>query len=160
MNQFSFEDQHLKIKVAKSPILIRLPLFTITFLCFALPLFGLISNLIEGNEIKFGRILLLGLFSLMGLYLLRLSLWNQFGQEVIQFNKDEIVYIADYHWFKDGKKMLNRELATYAIKPIGDEDENKGTLVISNGESEIESVVTMPTQSLQELIKTLENKGY
>jgi hypothetical protein len=159
MNQFSFENKYLKIKVAKSPILVRLPLFTITFLCFALPSFGLILNIIEGEAIKFGGVLVFGLFSLMGFYLLRLSLWNQFGQEVIQFNEDEIVYIADYHWFKDGKKTINRGLTSYSINALGDENENKGTLVISNGESEIESVVKMPTESLEELIKILKNEG-
>ncbi len=159
MNQFSFENKYLKLKVKKSPILVRLPLFTITFLCFALPLSGLILNTIQGSDVKFGGFVLLGLFSLMGFYLLRLSLWNQFGQEIIQFDEHEIVYVADYRWFKDGRKELNIGLISYSIKSAGDENENKGTLVISNGESEIESVVVMPTQSLEKLIKALENGG-
>lgn len=157
MNQFSFENKQLKLKVVKSPLLIRLILYIITFLCFVLPLFGIILNLAEGNGIKLGGILMLGIFSLIGFYLLRISLWNHYGEEIIQFDDKQITYIANYRWFKDGKRTLEKNEIIYAIKPIGYEDENKGILVISNGESEIESVVKIPNQNLEKLIAILQN---
>jgi hypothetical protein len=157
MNQFSFEKKQLKLKVAKSPILVRLILFIITFLCFALPLFGIVLNAIEGNGIKFGGILVFGAFSLIGFFMLRISLWNSFGEEIIQFNDDQIEYVADYRWFKDGRKTLDKNLIRFSIKPLGYEEDNKGILVISNGKSEIESVVKMQIKYLEELIELLQN---
>lgn len=157
MNQFTFEKKQLKLKVAKSPILVRFILFIITFLSFALPLFGIVLNIIEGNGIKFGGILAFGVFSLIGFFMLRVSLWNSFGEEIIQFNDDQIEYVADYRWFKDGKRTLDKKSIIYSIKPIGYEDDNKGILVISNGNSEIESVVKMQNKNLEELIKLLKN---
>ncbi|CAM3864288.1 PH domain-containing protein [Flavobacterium branchiophilum] len=155
MNQYLFENNQLKLKVSKTPFLIRLVLFIITFLCFALPLFGIFFNVVEGNGIKFGGILAFGIFCLIGFYLLRISLWNSHGEETIQFNDNEIIYVADYGWFKDGKKTLDKNEITYSIKPVGYEEENYGILVISNGKSEIESVVKMPKQNLEKLISRI-----
>jgi len=80
-------------------------------------------------------------------------------EEVIRFDEDKIVYVLDYRWFKDGKKILSKDAVTYDIKPVGAENENKATLVIANSESQIESVIVMPVQSLEELIITLKERG-
>lgn len=157
MNQYSFENNQLKLRVSKTPLLVRLVLFIITFLCFALPLFGIIFNVIEGNGIKFTGILVFGVFCLIGFYLLRISLWNSHGEEIIEFNENEIIYIADYLWFKDGKKTLEKNEVTYLIKPVGYEEDNNGILVISNGKSEIESVVKITKQNLEKLISRIQN---
>lgn len=133
----------------------RLVLFIITFLCFVLPLFGIVFNVVEGNGIKFGGILAFGIFCLIGFYLLRISLWNSHGEETIHFNDNEINYVADYKWFKDGKKTLDKNEITYSIKPVGYEEDNSGVLVISNGISEIESVVKIPRGNLENLISEL-----
>lgn len=155
MNQFSFKNNELKLQVVKSPFIIRSILFLITFLCFGLPMFGIIFNAIDGNGVKFGGLLALGIFSLIGFYMLRVSLWNRYGEEIIEFKNNEITYVADYKWFKDGKKSIDKGIIVYAIKPVGYEDENKGVLVISNGESEIESVIKMPLQNIEKLIDLL-----
>lgn len=157
MNQYSFGNNQLKLKVSKAPFFVRLVLFLITFLCFALPLFGIIATIIEGDGIKFGGILAFGVFCLIGFYLLRISLWNNYGEEIIQFNATEIIYVADYCWFKDGKKTLGKNEVTYSIKTIGYEEDNNGVLVISNGKSKIESVVKIPKQNLEKLISMIEN---
>jgi hypothetical protein len=80
MNQYLFENNQLKLKAYKRPFLFRLVLFSITFLCFALPLFGIIFNVIIVSGIKLGGILAFGLFCLIGFYLLRMSLWNSCGR--------------------------------------------------------------------------------
>ncbi|MBP2282241.1 hypothetical protein H4V97_000559 [Flavobacterium sp. CG_23.5] len=158
MNQYSFENNQLKFKVSKTPFLVRLVLFIITFLCFAFPLFGIIFNIVEGNGIKFGGILAFGIFYLLGFYLLRISLWNSYGEETIQINENKIIYIADYRWFKDGKKTIEKNGVTYSIKPVGYEEENNGILVISNGKSEIESAVKIPKKNLEKLISIIQNE--
>ncbi|WP_026703544.1 hypothetical protein [Flavobacterium soli] len=156
MSQFSFENQQLKLQVVKSPLLIQGILFLFTFLCFALPLFGLIFNAIEGKGIKFGGILALGIFSLIGFYMLRVSLWNRYGKEIIDFNTHEITYFADYKWFIDGKKSIDKNAILYSIRPVGYEDENKGILIISNEKSAIESVIKIPIQEIEKIIQILE----
>ena len=157
MDQFSFENNQLKLKVSKTPVFVSLILIIITFLCFALPIFGIVFNAVEGNGIKIGGILVFGVFCLIGFYLLRISLWISYGQEIIKFNENEIIYIADYRWFKDGEKTLEKNEITYSIKPVGYEEENNGILVISNGKSEIESVVKIPKENLEKLISRIEN---
>ena len=147
----------MKLKVSKTPVFVSLILIIITFLCFALPIFGIVFNAVEGNGIKIGGILVFGVFCLIGFYLLRISLWNSYGQEIIKFNENEIIYIADYRWFKDGEKTLEKNEITYSIKPVGYEEENNGILVISNGKSEIESVVKIPKENLEKLISRIEN---
>ncbi|MDR6968950.1 hypothetical protein J2X31_002976 [Flavobacterium arsenatis] len=155
MSQFSFENQQLKLQVVKSPLFIQGVLFLFTFLCFTLPIFGLIFNAIQGEGIKFGGILVLGIFSLIGFYMLRVSLWNRYGKEVIVFKNDEITYFADYKWFKDGEKSIDKNAIVYSIKPAGYEDENKGVLLISNGKSQIESVIKMSIQDIEIVIQLL-----
>ena len=157
MDQFSFENNQLKLKVSKTPVFVSLILIIITFLCFALPIFGIVFNAVEGNGIKIGGILVFGVFCLIGFYLLRISLWISYGQEIIKFNENEIIYIADYRWFKDGEKTKKKNEITYSIKPVGYEEENNGILVISNGKSEIESVVKIPKENLEKLISRIEN---
>jgi len=157
MKQFSLENQELILKVKKSPPAIRAALFIITFLCFALPLLGILFNIIAGDGVKFGGVLALGIFSLLGFHLLRLSLWNHQGREKIQFSNAHITYLADYGWFVDGKKEIDNYEVLFLIKSVGYEEENKGVLIISNKQSEIESVVTMPKYELDELIERAQN---
>lgn len=157
MKQFSVYNNHLILSVAKSPIFVRLILYIITFLCFALPLFGIVFNIIIGNGTKFSGIVALSVFSVMGFFMLRISLWNSFGKEIIQFGDDYIEYVADYYLFKDGRKSIDNTSLAYAIKSVGYTDDNKGVLIVSNGTSEIESVVKMKNKSLEELINILQN---
>lgn len=156
MNQYSFENNQLKLKVTARPFLMRVVLYIITFLCFTLPLLGIILNVIEGNGINFGGIIGFGIFCLIGFYLLRISLWNTYGEEIIQFNKNKIIYVADYKWFRDGEKTIEKNEVIYSIKSIGYEVENNGILVISNGKSEIESVVKIPKDQLEKLLTIIQ----
>lgn len=157
MYQYSFENNQLKIKVSKIPFLIRLLLFIITFLCFALPLSNILLRIVEGNEIKLSGIVMFGIFCPLGFYLLRISLWNSYGEETIQFNKNQIIYSADYCWFKDGEKTLDKNEIIYSIKTVGNENDNNGILVISNGKSVIETVVKIPKQNLEKLIDKIQH---
>ncbi|NYA70516.1 hypothetical protein HZF10_06255 [Flavobacterium sp. MAH-1] len=131
----------------------------ITILCFALPLSGFVLSVISGAGIKFGGLIAIGVFSLLGFYMLRLALWNHRGEEIIRFRNDEISYIADYRYFRDGKKSIRRNEISYSVCPVGYEEENVGVLIISNGESEIASVVKMPRNNIEKLIELLENAG-
>jgi energy-coupling factor transporter transmembrane protein EcfT len=155
MKQFNFEDNTLILKVKKAPIFMRGIMFLISFLSFILPLIGIIIAISLGNKFHFGFLIGVGFFGLIGFYLLRISLWNTYGEETIKFNSSEIEYEANYGWFKDGKKINNIDKPVYSIKQIGYVDDKKGALVLEEGNIKIESVVKIPINQLEELIEIL-----
>lgn len=155
MNQFDLQANKLFLKVRKPPIIIRGIFFVFAFAFFVFPIISLLFSISNGNGLKFGYFIFIGCFGLMGFYLLRISLWNTYGNEVIEISANKIIYEADYGWFKDGKKEVSYNELNYSIKSIGYEDENKGVLVIRINDKQIESVVKMHIPQLEELIKKL-----
>lgn len=155
MKQFDFQANKLFLKVRKTPLIIRVIFFAFAFAFFILPIISLIFSISNGNGLKFGHFIFMGAFGLMGFYLLRLSLWNTYGNEVFEISTNKIIYEADYGWFKDGKKEITNIELNYSIKSIGYEEENKGVLVIGSNETKIESVVKIPIPQLEELIEKL-----
>lgn len=159
MKQFDFKNNTLILKVKKAPFLIRGIMFLIAFLSAILPLSGIIIAISLGNSFHFGFLIGVGLFGLIGFYLLRISLWNTYGEETIIFYNSKIEYEANYGWFKDGKKTFNIDRPNYSIKQIGYVDDKKGTLVLKDGNEIIESVVKMSINDLEDLIERLKIVG-
>jgi hypothetical protein len=158
MKQFYFHDKTLHLKVKKSPLLIQIILFGLTLVSVLMPLIGIITAISTGSGLKLMYFVGLGLFSLMGFYLLRVSLWNSFDEETIEILENKIIYEANYGWFKDGKKEMNFDELTYSIKSIGYEEENMGVLKIDSNGGKMESVVKMSKSELKELIDILNSK--
>lgn len=156
MNQIEFKENQLVLRVKKSPFLGRILLYLITFLSIALPLGGFIANMINGGELKFFNIVFLFIFGLIAFYMLRVSLWNTYGFELIQFGNNKLTYVADYHWFKDKVKEFTFENIEYDIKQVGYEEDNKGVLVIKFDDDKVlETVTKIPIPDLESLISTL-----
>ncbi|MDR7372823.1 hypothetical protein [Flavobacterium aquidurense] len=135
---------------------VRIVMFFFAFAFFVFPVMGTIIGVLTGNGLHFGYFIGIGVFSLMGFYLLRLSLWNTYGEETIEVLENKIIYEASYGWFKDGKKEIPITVPFYSFKPMGYEEDNEGVLVIFSDESQIESVVKMPMTELEELLFILE----
>ena len=155
MKQFNLINNTLTLKVKKSPLFVRSVMFLFSFLFFVAPVVGMGFAISFGGKFHIGYIIGLFLFCLLGFYLLRISLWNTYGKEVIVFNKSTISYEADYGWFKDGKKVINAEHLNYTMRIIGYEEDKKSGLIISNNDDTIESVVKMDNDELVELIQLL-----
>lgn len=130
-------------------------MFFFAFVSFLLPVLGIIMSISTGNGIHFGFFIGLFLFGLIGFYLLRISLWNTYGEETIKLNMPTIEYEANYGWFKDGKKTINSNKLVFSINQIGYEDDKIGTLVIGEHNEKIESVVKIPIVEIEELIEKL-----
>jgi hypothetical protein len=158
MKQFEFFENQLVLRVKKSPIIIRLVLYVITFLCFFFPILTISYLLIAREDFHIKYVLFLFFFGFVGFYMLRVSLWNTFGNEIITFQKENITYIADYGWFKDAVKSIRGENFEYFIQPVGYESDKIGVLVISKEDNSIECVVKMPEDELKELIDSLNFK--
>ena len=152
MPQFVLENNQLKLTVRKSPFIIRITLYLFAFAFFIFPTAGTIASIALGEGLHFGFIIGIGIFSLFGFYLLRVALWNTYGEEIIQYSKNEIVYEANYRWFRDAKKTIKSENLTYFVSPVGYEEDNEGILIIDNGRETIECAVKMPQQQIEELI--------
>lgn len=153
MKQIEFKQNQLKLRVKKSPLLGRLLLYLITFLSIFLPLGGFIVNIINGGELKFFNIVFLFIFGLIAFYMLRISLWNTYGFELIQFGNNKLTYVADYHWFKDKVKEFTFEKINYSVKPVGYEEDNKGVLVFKfDDDIVLETVTKIPISDLESLI--------
>jgi hypothetical protein len=132
MDQITFVRNILKLKVRKSPLIIRVNFFLVAFVFFIFPVMGMISSIAGGNRFHISYLIGIGLFSLLGFYLLRISLWNSFGEEILQFGEHQISYEANYGWFKDGKKTITLENAKYSFLLVGYEDDSEGILQIEN----------------------------
>lgn len=106
----------------------------------------------NGGELKFLMLVMIGIFGLFCFYMLRVSLWNTYGVEVLHFNKDKIMYSADYGWFKDGTKDYEIKEPELKIKQIGYENDSIGVLLIFDSKNCIETVTQIPTIELESLI--------
>lgn len=159
MKQYDLNGNTLTLRVKKAPAVIRAAMFFIAFLCFVSPLLAMTLYALSGNGIHIGFLFGMVIFGLLGFYLLRVGLWNTYGNEVILFSKTEINYIADYGWFKDGKKLLKLESpAVYTFRQIGYEEDKAGALIIEVEEECIFCVSKMPIPEIEELIETLNNR--
>lgn len=156
MKQIEFNQNQLKLRVKKSPLLGRLILYLITFLSITLPLGGFIVNMISNVGLSFFHILFLFIFGLIAFYMLRVSLWNTYGFEFIQFGNNKLTYVADYHWFKDKVKEFSFENINYDIKPMGYEEDNKGVLILKfDNDRVLGTVAKIPISDLESLINSL-----
>jgi hypothetical protein len=152
MQQFNFRNNILNIKVKKSPLAVRIIMFFFAFAFFLFPVLGTIVGILTGGGLEIGYFIGIGIFGLMGFYLLRVSLWNTYGEETIEIFSDRVIYEASYGWFKDGKKEIIISVPKYSFKSVGYEEDNEGVLVISEGESQLESVVKMPMEQIEALL--------
>ncbi|WP_053004170.1 hypothetical protein [Flavobacterium sp. ABG] len=158
MPSFTFENNLLRLKVKKSPFVIRAILFIVAFASFIFPTTGMVISITSGHGLHFGFLIGIGIFSLLGFYLLRIALWNTYGEELILFSKEEIIYEANYGWFKDARTIIENKNINYVISPIGYEEDNEGVLLIDNQKNQIECAVKMPLQQIEELIILCKNK--
>lgn len=152
MQQFNFKNNKLNLRVKKSPLGVRIVMFFLAFASFILPVFGTIWGLSLGGGLDIGYFIGIGLFSVIGFYLLRIALWNTYGEETIEILKNRITYEANYNWFKDGKKEMAITVPSYSFKSVGYEEDNEGVLVISSENVQMESVVKMPMEQIESLL--------
>lgn len=156
MKQYEIEGNTLTLRVKKGPVIIRIVLFFIALLFFVAPLISIVTAASNKSGLKLGHILGPILFGLMGFYLLRLALWNTYGKEIITFDNSTLNYIADYGWFKDGRKRKSlTDKIEFTIQNVGYEEDNKGKLLINLSKDQLQCVTVMPVHELEMLIGEL-----
>lgn len=159
MNQIEFNNNILVLKVKKSNLFSRLILYVITSLSVILPLGGFFVNLLIGGDLKFFNILFVLLFGIIFFYMLRISLWNTYGKEIIEISETTLNYTADYKWFKDKVKKFDFEEIIFIINKVGYEEDNKGALVIDfNNGTILETVTKIDIENLKNVVSKLNRK--
>lgn len=154
--QYKFNNNELVLKVKKSPLIVRSIMFLFTSLFFLLPLSGICYGLATGGRLHIGLFIGLFVLGLMGFYLLRVSLWNTLGKEILVFSSDQLNYVADYGWFKDGKTQIEiKEKPEFAIRRVGYDDDKKGVLIVFTSHQTLNCVTKMPVDELETLIDDL-----
>lgn len=156
MKQYQLINKTLILEVKQSNIIIRGTLFFLAFTSFLLPLMGLMFSILDGKGFHVGFVIGIFLFGLIGVYLLRIFLWNTYGKEIIHFHDSKIEYITDYRWFKDVNINIESNNIVLLIKKTEQDINQKGTLIIERGNEKIESVITMPIHQIEEIIEKLQ----
>ncbi|WP_107037552.1 hypothetical protein [Brumimicrobium mesophilum] len=160
--QYQITENQIILNVKKSNLFVRGTMFLFAFLFFLFPLISIILSISLGFGMHIGYFIILFIFGILGFYLLRIALWNTFGKEVIEISNTQINYIADYGWFKDGKKHIDileskSDPIVFEIRKIGYEEELKGALTITLNEKSIFCVTKMDIPEIEEVIDHLKN---
>lgn len=121
---------HVKINSAKQNI-IEVTLSNensrkaVNMVIFLLGLFSLILPFsilfINELEIGFGYLITLFIFIGSSLFFFRIYLWNTYGKEIYQIEKNKISYFYDYRLFKDNRKKISfkrLEIAYYKLDDL------------------------------------------
>lgn len=83
--------------------------------------------------------------------MLRIILWNSFGREILELGPQGISYVADYKYFKDGRKEIGTDELQIEIGLEYTDSDQLGRLQLINGSESIESVLQMDISELEEL---------
>ena len=155
MNQIDLKQNQLVLKEKKGPLIARLFIYLLTIFSIILPLGGVTVN-VSNSGLTIVSVIMLGLFGLIAYYMLRVSLWNTYGAEIIEFQKNKINYTANYQWFKGGQKEIDFEKVDFTIQKAGYEEDNKGVLVIKYDDNGLfETASKLPLSDLEILLINL-----
>lgn len=120
----------------------------LTALFFLFPMVSSALFLANENQFHFGFIFLFVLCGIIGFFLLKYSLWNTFGKEILAKRGNDLVYVSDYGWFKDKvKNIVIQESLTLNVAPHFKDGNFKLWIVNSDTEEMIETAV--PIQEIE-----------
>lgn len=161
MKQYQIDGNTFTLRVKKSPVFIRGVLFLFTFLFFTIPPAGAILYFYEATSFRAAFLFGAFIFGIFGFYLLRVSLWNTYGREIITITDTQIQYTAHYGWFKDRRKpMVYNGPIRYTMEQHGYDEDKIGQLIIHTDNEPLDCVTKMPMAQLEELIRKLEASDF
>lgn len=153
MKQIKFDNNLLVIEIEQVPTGIKFILTFLLAICILIPI--IVTYVFFYSGLRIGILISYAFFWGIGFFFLRFVLWNKYGQEVITFNKDKIIYYADFKLFKDGQTTIKNQEITYDIFKEIDE---KGRLIIENETERIETSIKIPIKELKILIEKIKSK--
>lgn len=85
--------------------------------------------------------------------MLRQYLWNTQGKEVLEFDKDRIIYHADYGWFKDSRTEFSLEDLGRDL--LEGDAEGTATLHLLSSETDIRMVLPIAIKDAETLAQLI-----
>jgi hypothetical protein len=148
-------DKTFLINGKKAPLLLRLVLIFILIICAIIPIATSIFIIENEIESKFGLVFSFILFWGIGYYLIRLILWNTYGQEILTLSNNRISYLADYKYFKDGKQEIEISNLICEIIYVNQTDKKTGRLRLKNNAEIIETVLQSNINEIEQIEKEI-----
>ena len=155
-NQVIYKEENPKtifILVEKKSLYVKLVLALLIVVSFLIPPAATVVSIQHDIRLNIGIVVSYLLFWGIGIYFIRVLLWNSYGKEVLILEKDELNYYADYKLFRDNKKTLKRIDLKIEIIELIIGKEKKGTLIFNNS---IETVIKLPISELNEVKEKIE----
>lgn len=142
------KNNEIIISSQPSPLIARIILKFIIIISALIPIAAVIAMIISEIGFHFGVLISFILFWGIGIYLIRVFLWNKFGREILSYQPDKISYLADYKYFKDSI----REISTDNLDASKVEKESGVIVKFSNGESTIMTVLPITLKEAENII--------
>jgi hypothetical protein len=150
------KNNEIIISSEPSPLIARIILKLIIIISALIPIAAAIAMVISEIDFYFGVLISFILFWGIGIYLIKVFLWNKYGREILSYQPDKISYMADYKYFKDSIC----EISTDNLEASKVEKESGVIIKISNGDLTIMTVVPITIKEAENIImetKTLYN---
>lgn len=152
-------DGSLEIKLINQRALIIVLIFT-AFLAIVSTLLGFISiiNLIANDfKVGFGFIILTAIEFIVGIFLIRVFLWNAYGTEKYVISKEHVAHYFDYKYFKDNKQTLptNNMISGFVPSKSDDKKNEWGTIFLERENEKIQSSIELPNADIEILLQKI-----
>lgn len=150
-HQIKLNSSQLIISVKKAPIFIRIILMLFLTVLILIPVAVMFFVLNYGDGFHIGIALSFILCWGVGFYILRVTLWNMVGREVLTLNPERILYIADYRLFKDRRQEITTENLETEIIYENELNKSFSRLRLKNKSTNIETVIPTKITELEEI---------
>jgi hypothetical protein len=158
MSHLTFSENEIIIKGKKVPPFILFSLTFILIISALIPIGAVGFRVLYGMGFHFGLILSFLIFWGIAIYLTRILLWNIYGKEILTLKQDKITYIADYKYFKDGKKEVQSSNLNIEFFEQSGSDEKNGFLTINSDNNSIECSNKITRNQYDKIINKIETR--
>lgn len=139
-------DNSIIIQGTKIGLVPRFIILLIAAIGFLMPFVITTVVLQDGEGLRFGLVLSWLLFFAVGIWALRLFLWNVFGQEELLINENSIRFHANFRYFKDNKKTFSKEEARLLPKPKRWLGKDYFSLILDTPKDKIETSILINSE--------------
>ena len=158
MEQIIINRDTLILKV-KTYLAVKILFCFMSLVMFLGPLIGLILWVSDGNRFHIKFLFGMAFSYAVAYYVLRYTLWNTWGREILEFQENQIVHTLDFKFWKRREVYENTEIEEFGFTPFGYEEDKKGRLYIQLKGQSIITSITIPNSDLKKLINRLENSA-
>lgn len=158
-NNVWIEDSKIVIKGEKTNIFARIFLWLLVIFSFLIPIAVTISQIIIGNDYHFAILISYIVFWGIGVFMLRIVLWNTYGEEVFCLKEKSIEYYADYKYLKDSHKVFKIENSEIEpVEYIELRNKLKWTLLLKSENVNFETSLKLDKEELELIEKELKTR--